>query len=357
MPRLSLMWLSDIVSIITAFLLAYWLRQLSLPPPIQPIAFYIPLIVVAIILFLFSFTFFRLYERKRILFSLSYLVDYLQALFLWAVLLIAFAFLTKTNYSRGVILLFFGFTAILTIGTRFFLEWIFPSSQSRPGDIDVLRIVGDITRLSRISPDNLRLLEGLNSRNAPNIFYIIMKRFLDVIIATAGLIVVLPFFPLIALYIRSESSGKVVIRQDRIGKNGKRFMIYKFRTMIVDTELYASAPRNNHDPRITRVGNFLRKYSLDELPQLWNVLKGEMSIVGPRPEMPFIVEKYEPWQKVRLEVKPGITGLWQILGRKDLPLEENIEYDLYYVFNQSLFLDLAIIFKTIPHLLFSRGAY
>jgi len=127
--------------------------------------------------------------------------------------------------------------------------------------------------------------------------------------------------------------------------------------MHTGTELYAAAPRHGDDPRITEIGKWLRRYSLDELPQFWNVLKGEMSLVGPRPEMPFIVAQYTDWQKIRLQAKPGITGIWQILGRKDLPLEENIEYDLYYIFHQSFFLDLAIILRTIPHLLFPRGAY
>src|SRR3989338_2199847 len=121
--------------------------------------------------------------------------------------------------------------------------------------------------------------------------------------------------------------------------------------------LYEQSPRDSGDSRITKAGRALRKYSIDEFPQFWNVLKGDMSVVGPRPEMPFVAERYNEWQKIRLTVKPGITGAWQILGRKDIPLEENLEYDIYYVFHQSLFLDLAIILKTVPHLLFPRGAY
>jgi len=111
------------------------------------------------------------------------------------------------------------------------------------------------------------------------------------------------------------------------------------------------------DPRITRVGKFIRKYSIDEVPQLINILRGEMSLVGPRPEMPFIVEQYQRWERVRLNAKPGLTGLWQILGRKDVPLRDNLQYDFYYVFNQSFFLDLAIVLRTVPRLLLPRGAY
>jgi lipopolysaccharide/colanic/teichoic acid biosynthesis glycosyltransferase len=127
--------------------------------------------------------------------------------------------------------------------------------------------------------------------------------------------------------------------------------------MYIDTPPFQEAPENPHDSRITPAGLFLRKYSMDELPQLLNVLKGDMSMVGPRPEMPFIVDKYEEWQKRRLSVKPGITGLWQIVGRKRLPLYLNLEYDFYYIKNQSLLMDLIILWKTIPVVLFGKGAF
>jgi lipopolysaccharide/colanic/teichoic acid biosynthesis glycosyltransferase len=123
------------------------------------------------------------------------------------------------------------------------------------------------------------------------------------------------------------------------------------------TAKYADPPKNLQDKRITTVGKFLRKTSLDELPQLINVFLGDMSMVGPRPEMPQKVARYSAWQKKRLEVKPGLTGLWQILGRKDLPLEHNLEYDFYYINNQSFLLDLIIILKTIPLVISGKGAY
>jgi exopolysaccharide biosynthesis polyprenyl glycosylphosphotransferase len=184
-----------------------------------------------------------------------------------------------------------------------------------------------------------------------------IKRVMDTVIALALLIVLLPFAALIAIWIRLDSPGPALFAHDRIGRHGRRFRLWKFRTMTTETNPYDMAPTDPNDPRITRAGRWLRRFSLDELPQLWNVVRGEMSMVGPRPEMPQIVERYEPWQRIRLEVKPGVTGLWQIIGRKNLPLELNLEYDLYYIKNQSLLLDLVILLKTIPAVVFGRGAY
>lgn len=183
------------------------------------------------------------------------------------------------------------------------------------------------------------------------------KRFFDVLISLAGIIVTAPFLLIIAFIIKLDSEGPIIISQKRIGFKGKSFNMYKFRTMHQKTPLYNKAPRQKNDERITSIGKFLRRTSLDELPQLINVLKGEMSIVGPRPEMPFIVKKYNNWQKRRLKIKPGLTGLWQILGRKDLPLSENLEYDFYYLNNQSFFLDIVIMLKTIPIVILGKGAY
>jgi lipopolysaccharide/colanic/teichoic acid biosynthesis glycosyltransferase len=127
--------------------------------------------------------------------------------------------------------------------------------------------------------------------------------------------------------------------------------------MTVGCDPYSEAPQDETDPRVTRFGRLLRMTSLDEIPQLINVLKGEMSLVGPRPEMPFIVLNYQEWEKARLRVKPGLTGLWQVAGRKNLPLHFNLEYDFYYVKNQSLALDLEILLLTVPAVLLGRGAY
>ncbi|MDD5677975.1 MAG: exopolysaccharide biosynthesis polyprenyl glycosylphosphotransferase [Kiritimatiellae bacterium] len=184
-----------------------------------------------------------------------------------------------------------------------------------------------------------------------------VKRLLDITASAFILVVTLPIWIVITIAIRLESHGSAVFRQERVGKNGRIFRIFKFRTMHSNVPQFDYSPSAPGDPRITKVGKFLRKTSLDEFPQLINVLKGEMSLVGPRPEMPFIVEKYKSWERQRLKVKPGLTGLWQIMGRKDLPLHESLEYDFYYIKNQSLLLDLTILLKTIPIVLRGKGAY
>jgi lipopolysaccharide/colanic/teichoic acid biosynthesis glycosyltransferase len=183
------------------------------------------------------------------------------------------------------------------------------------------------------------------------------KRALDLIVA-GGLLLIfaLPMLA-ITLLIRLRDGAPVFFRQERVGLNGELFTIIKFRTMSTKTEQYDVAPTDPLDQRITPLGRWLRKTSLDELPQLWNVVRGDMSMVGPRPEMPFIVEKYQEWERRRLSVRPGITGLWQIIGRKNLPLAQHLEYDFYYIKNQSLVLDLLIILRTVPAVVFGKGAF
>jgi exopolysaccharide biosynthesis polyprenyl glycosylphosphotransferase len=185
----------------------------------------------------------------------------------------------------------------------------------------------------------------------------LIKNVLEYVLTVILFLISLPLWILIWAAIRLTSRGPAIFRQERIGKDGKSFNIYKFRTMYQDVNNYEEAPRDKMDPRITKVGRLIRRASLDELPQLLNVLRGEMSLVGPRPEMPFIVEQYNDWQRIRLSIKPGLTGLWQILGRKDLYLHENLEYDFFYIKNQSLLLDLIILLKTIPAVLKGKGAY
>lgn len=151
--------------------------------------------------------------------------------------------------------------------------------------------------------------------------------------------------------------GSPIFTQERVGQNGKLFKMYKFRTMHTDVDPYAVAPQDRGDSRITKYGHWLRATSIDELPQLLNVLKDEMSLVGPRPEMPFIAKSYDGWQKRRLSVKPGITGMWQILGRKDLPMHENLQYDFYYIRNRSLGLDMSILLRTVGAVISRKGAF
>jgi len=173
------------------------------------------------------------------------------------------------------------------------------------------------------------------------------KRALDLTLGVPLTICLLPLVGIIALAVRLESPGPVIFRQRRIGQGGRPFVIYKFRTMHADTNPYAPTPEDDDlDPRVTRLGRFLRKTGLDELPQLFNVLKGEMSLVGPRPEMPFLVEGYNEQQRQRLRVKPGITGPWQLSPHRNRPIHEHLEYDLEYIRSMSPLGDLKILFKT-----------
>jgi len=176
------------------------------------------------------------------------------------------------------------------------------------------------------------------SRGTNRVLYDLGKRALDIFTAAIMLLPLAVLAPIVALLVKSTSPGPVLFRQHRVGKAGRRFTIYKFRTMYQDAPQYETSPGAGDDPRVTPVGRFLRHASLDELPQLMNVLLGQMSLVGPRPEMPFITEQYTPIQRQRLSVKPGITGLWQISPTRAFPIHENMEYDLYYLRNNPEFL-------------------
>ncbi len=183
------------------------------------------------------------------------------------------------------------------------------------------------------------------------------KRLFDLTMSLISLLVLSPVFLVAAIAIRLDTVGPVFFKQTRVGRNGKRFEIYKFRTMHAESPAYMNSPRSHKDDRITRVGRVLRLTSLDELPQLINVLKGEMSLVGPRPEMPFITETYNELQRERLRVKPGITGLWQISADRERAIHENISYDIYYIENRSLLLDVAILVRTIVSAVFSMKTH
>lgn len=216
-----------------------------------------------------------------------------------------------------------------------------------------LQVITEQAELSGLA--DLPVIE-LPTRPFPRRQYAV-KRLLDLIASLLLIILLAPVMLVIALLVRRETGSSAIFRQTRIGHRGVPFTMFKFRTMIPQADPYADAPRRPEDERITRTGRWLRRSSLDELPQLFNVIRGDMSLVGPRPEMPHIVEEYEPWQRRRLDVKPGMTGLWQVLGRKDLPLRENLQYDFYYIRNWSIWLDLMIVFKTIPVVIAGRGAY
>ena len=171
------------------------------------------------------------------------------------------------------------------------------------------------------------------------------KRVLDLTLGLIAAVVATPVMLLIALAVRCDSAGPALFRQQRVGRGGRTFLIFKFRTMSVDSPSFGPKPARMDDERVTRVGRFLRRTSLDELPQLLNVLRGEMSLVGPRPEQPFLAERYADWQRERLQVLPGMTGWWQVNGRKQ-PMHDHVEDDLFYVRHRSLWLDLRILWRT-----------
>ena len=195
---------------------------------------------------------------------------------------------------------------------------------------------------------------------------LLLKRVTDILLAAAALVLLLPFMLLIALLILLTSPGPAIFRQERCGLNGRRFVFYKFRSMCDNAEeLKASVAHLNqrstafkipNDPRLTRLGWFLRKFSIDEWPQLWNVLKGDMSLVGPRPAVPEEVERYQRWQRRRLRMRPGLTCLWAVAGRDALDFETWMKMDMQYIDTWSLALDWKIILRTIPRVLTGRGA-
>jgi len=194
-----------------------------------------------------------------------------------------------------------------------------------------------------------------------------MKRLFDVLVSACGIVLLAPFFPFIALAIRLDSKGPVFFRQVRVGRGGRTFRILKFRTMVdgADAMKRHLGPRNEadglfkitDDPRCTTVGRLLRRTCLDELPQCWNVLIGDMSLVGPRPELPEIVARYEPWQHLRHAVVPGITGWWQVNRTPGALMHETTHLDLYYVEHWSLALDAEILLRTIGIVLRGVGAF
>jgi exopolysaccharide biosynthesis polyprenyl glycosylphosphotransferase len=196
----------------------------------------------------------------------------------------------------------------------------------------------------------------------------VIKRSFDLLLGGLMAAIALPLGLLIALAIRLDTPGPIFYAQVRIGRNGKEFRCFKFRSMVSNADDLrnkmaelneSSGPlfKIRNDPRLTRVGRLIRRYSLDELPQVINILRGEMSLIGPRPNLPSEVQCYEEWMKKRLSVSPGLTGLWQVSGRSDLTFDEMVMLDIYYVENWSVGLDLTILARSIPAVLQGRGAY
>lgn len=201
-------------------------------------------------------------------------------------------------------------------------------------------------------------IERENEASIKISFYEVTKRLIDIVCSLMGIILLSPLFIIIAIIIKTTSKGPVFFSQKRVGRYGKTFDIYKFRSMVVNAEeLKEKLAKQNEmsgpmfkmkdDPRITKVGKFIRKTSIDELPQLWNVLKGDMSLVGPRPSLPKEVAQFEIWMNKRLDVKPGLTCYWQVSGRNNIDFEDWMKLDIKYVEERSTWIDIKLIFKTV----------
>ncbi|MHB0971868.1 MAG: sugar transferase [Thermoanaerobaculia bacterium] len=223
------------------------------------------------------------------------------------------------------------------------------------------------TRAARVEVEELEGVPFMTLTTTPNEAQLALKRVFDVAISAFLLLLSFPVVLLTAIAIRLTSSGSVLFKQERLGLNGRVFTLYKFRTMIADAhqrrsevehlnEMNGPVFKAKSDPRVTFVGRILRKFSLDELPQLWNVLKGDMSLVGPRPPIPEEVSMYERWQRRRLSMKPGLTCLWQVSGRNDIDFDRWMKLDLQYIDEWSPTLDLKILLRTIPAVISGRGA-
>lgn len=222
---------------------------------------------------------------------------------------------------------------------------------------------------TRSSPEYawVMLLETMPYQQRGRMFYcLLLKRCFDIVFALLLLLVLSPLLLGVVLAVWLDSGGPAIYKHQRVGRYGKLFMMYKFRTMIADRRVQQQivdgpdrrrSHKTRYDPRVTRLGRLLRATSIDELPQFWNVLRGDMSFIGPRPELPHIVERYAPWQHQRHLVHPGLSGWWQVHGRSDRPMHEHTELDLYYVAHQSLALDVQIVLRTVRTLVLRSGAF
>lgn len=214
----------------------------------------------------------------------------------------------------------------------------------------------------------LTTVKTANRATQPRI-YPLAKRTIDISVALTMLVLLSPVLAVVALCIWLTDFGTVIFRQTRVGKDGKEFTFYKFRSMVINADALKDKllELNQHsddrtfkmknDPRITWIGRFIRKTSIDELPQLVNILKGEMTLVGPRPAVPREVIQYTPYERHRLDVTPGLTCIWQVSGRSELPFPAQVELDLRYIREQSLWLDISLLFKTVPAVISGKGAY
>jgi len=209
-------------------------------------------------------------------------------------------------------------------------------------------------------------LEPLSPKGS--IYYLVLKRLMDIIVTSLILVCAVPLMVVVAMTIKLEDGGPIFYRSKRVGQWGRPFTLYKFRSMRPDAPLAKAGLEHlnekdgpvfkiRHDPRITRVGRVIRKYSIDELPQIWNILQGDMSLVGPRPPLPEEVAKYSEREIERLSVRPGMTSLYVVAGRSDLTFEQWVQLDLSYIRNRSIIQDLRILLKSVPRILRGAGAY
>lgn len=211
-------------------------------------------------------------------------------------------------------------------------------------------------------------MSEISAEEKSSYYYEFFKRAIDITCSTVGLIVLSPVFVVVGILIKLESKGEIIFKQKRVGRNREEFEMYKFRSMVVNAEeLKEKLAKENEmsgpmfkmtdDPRITKVGKFIRKTSIDELPQLVNVLRGEMSLVGPRPSLPKEVAEFEEWMHERLEVKPGLTCYWQVSGRNNIDFEDWMKLDIKYVRERNLWLDIKLILKTVLVLFGDENAH
>jgi exopolysaccharide biosynthesis polyprenyl glycosylphosphotransferase len=224
-------------------------------------------------------------------------------------------------------------------------------------------------RIARVSVEDVEGVPMLAFSTTPHeVLPLAMKRTFDVVVSAAVLVLLAPLFGLVALAIKLDTPGPVFFRQRRVGLSGREFTLYKFRSMVADAEEQLHLVRelnemdgpvfkSRRDPRVTAVGRWLRKFSLDEFPQFWNVLRGEMSVVGPRPPLPDEVRRYKRWQRRRLSVRPGITCTWQVSGRSEIDFHDWMKLDLEYIDTWSFWGDIQIVLRTIPAVLFGKGAH
>lgn len=231
-------------------------------------------------------------------------------------------------------------------------------------------MLGTTDRDQPVYMERAAVSRRVTARSSDRGAYLAAKRMLDVVLAFCALTAIFPLCVLVALAIKLTDGGPVLFWQKRVGKDGEEFWFPKFRSMVTDAERRRREllTHNHHggegvtfkiknDPRITPVGLLLRKYSLDELPQFWSVLKGDMSLVGPRPALPVEVAQYSDYERQRLAVIPGLTCFWQVEGRANIPFPEQVELDLRYIRERNLWLDIVLLLKTLPAVILARGAY